>query len=44
MSLFDLKSYHYELPSELIAQEATHPHHDARLIVVDKKSGNIEHE
>lgn len=38
MSLFDLKSYHYELPPELIAQEATHPHHDARLIVFGKES------
>ena len=44
MSLFDLKSYHYELPEELIAQQATHPHHDARLIIVDRESGDIEQE
>ncbi len=39
---FERKSYHYTLPNELIAQEAVHPHHDARLLVVDRKTGEIE--
>ena len=37
--MFSLEEYDYTLPDELIAQEAIHPHHDARVIVVDKKSG-----
>ncbi len=31
--IFDLTSYRYSLPPELIAQEAVHPHHNARLLV-----------
>lgn len=39
--MFQLKDYKYSLPSELIAQEAVHPHHNARLMVVAKDSGKI---
>ncbi len=42
--MFALSDYHYHLDEDLIAQEAIHPHHDARLMVVDKNTGNIEAE
>ncbi len=42
--MFSLSDYRYTLPEELIAQEATHPHHDARMMVIDKQTGNIEAE
>jgi S-adenosylmethionine:tRNA ribosyltransferase-isomerase len=42
--MYSLSNYAYTLPSELIAQEAVHPHHDARLIVVDRESGKITDE
>ncbi|MBP9779451.1 S-adenosylmethionine:tRNA ribosyltransferase-isomerase [Candidatus Gracilibacteria bacterium] len=38
---YNTSDYHYDLPQELIAQEAIHPHHNARLLVVDKSSGGI---
>ncbi len=41
---YDLKDYSYTLPPERIAQEATHPHHDARMMVIDRESWSIEHE
>ena len=44
MSAYELSLYHYELPEGHIAQEAIHPHHDARLMVVDRASGTLEHE
>lgn len=31
--------YQYVLPPELIAQEAIHPHHDARLMVINRETG-----
>jgi S-adenosylmethionine:tRNA-ribosyltransferase-isomerase (queuine synthetase) len=34
--MFLLSDYRYTLPEELIAQEAVHPHHDARMMVIDK--------
>lgn len=43
-SFFSLEEYTYILPEELIAQEAIHPHHDARVIVIDKNTGTIETE
>ena len=43
-SLFSLEEYNYLLPEELIAQEAIHPHHDARVIVIDKNTGGIKTE
>lgn len=33
---YDISLYRYTLPDELIAQEAIHPHHDARLMVIDR--------
>jgi S-adenosylmethionine:tRNA ribosyltransferase-isomerase len=42
--MFALSDYHYHLDEDLIAQEAIHPHHDARLMVVDKNTGGIEAE
>lgn len=44
LSMFQRSDYYYTLPPERIAQEAIHPHHDARLIVVEKAHGIIEHE
>jgi S-adenosylmethionine:tRNA ribosyltransferase-isomerase len=38
---FYLSDYTYSLPDALIAQEALHPHHDARLMVIDRASGKI---
>ncbi len=43
-SLFSLEEYNYLLPEELIAQEAIHPHHDSRVIVIDKNTGGIKTE
>lgn len=42
--MFSLKDYSYILPEELIAQEAIHPHHDAKLMVIDRESGAIDSE
>jgi S-adenosylmethionine:tRNA ribosyltransferase-isomerase len=42
--MFSLSDYRYHLPNELIAQEAIHPHHDARMMVIDKDTGNIDEE
>jgi len=36
-------TYHYELPSELIAQYPLPQRQDSRLMVVDRKSGEIQH-
>lgn len=38
-----LKEFDYELPKELIAQKAKKPRDHSRLLVLDKKSGNIQH-
>lgn len=42
--MFSLSDYHYSLPQDLIAQEAIHPHHDARMMVIDRESGKLEAE
>lgn len=42
--MFNLSDYTYSLPSELIAETAIHPHHDARLMVIDRASGGLEAE
>ena len=44
MSSHDLSLYSYDLPHDRIAQEAVHPHHDARIMIVDRASGALEHE
>lgn len=42
--MFSLSDYHYSLPPELIAQEAIHPHHDARVMVIDRETGKLQYE
>lgn len=42
--MYSLSDYRYHLPNELIAQEAIHPHHDARMMVIDRDTGAIEEE
>lgn len=42
--MFLLSDYNYTLPEELIAQEAIHPHHDARMMVINRDSGKITDE
>lgn len=39
--MFSLTDYTYILPKELIAEEAIHPHHDARLMILSRESGEI---
>ena len=43
-SMYSLSDYHYILPADLIAQEAIHPHHDARMMVIDRDSGKLQSE
>ena len=38
-----LSQFKFELPEELIAQEPLKTRHDARLLVVDRKTQKIEH-
>ena len=40
--MFSLSDYNYTLPKDLIAQEAIHPHHDARMMVIDRNSGELQ--
>ncbi|MBX9809902.1 S-adenosylmethionine:tRNA ribosyltransferase-isomerase [Candidatus Gracilibacteria bacterium] len=42
--MFSLSDYRYHLDESLIAQEAIHPHHDARMMVINKEKGTIEAE
>jgi S-adenosylmethionine:tRNA ribosyltransferase-isomerase len=42
--MFSISDYHYTLPIDLIAQEAIRPHHDARLMIINREWGNIEAE
>lgn len=41
---FDLDSYTYDLPEDLIAQFPADRRDESRLLVLDRKSGNIRHE
>lgn len=43
-NLYDLESYNYELPEELIAQTPIEPRDSSRLMVIDKKNQTIKHE
>lgn len=36
-----MNPFFYELPSERIAQRPVHPPHDAKLLVVDRRSGSL---
>lgn len=42
--MYARSDYTYILPPELIAQEAIHPHHDARLMVIERESGILRGE
>lgn len=39
--MFSLSDYAHDLPEELIAQEAIRPHHDARMMVIDRITGEL---
>lgn len=39
----DVKDFYYDLPEELIAQDPLEDRSSSRLMVLDKKTGNIEH-
>ncbi len=41
---YQLALYDYELPPELIAQSSVQPHHNSRLLMVDRYSGKIQEE
>lgn len=43
MDLLSKKSYYYDLPEKLIAQTPIEPRDSSRLLVYDKKTGQIEH-
>ncbi len=43
MDLLSKKSYYYNLPEELIAQTPIEPRDSSRLLVYDRKTGQIEH-
>lgn len=43
MDLLSKKSYYYDLPEELIAQTPIDPRDSSRLLVYDRKTGQIEH-
>ena len=42
--MFALSDYHYHLDEDLIAQEAIKPHHDAKLMIINKDNGVIDAE
>ncbi len=41
MDIYSLETYDYELPTELIAQHPVQPRDHSRLLVVDRKTGDI---
>lgn len=41
MDTYKLQSYHFELPEDLIAQSPVYPRDHSRLMVIDRKNGNI---
>ena len=43
MNQFDRKTYYYDLPEELIAQNPVEPRDEARLLVYNRKNGTISH-
>jgi S-adenosylmethionine:tRNA ribosyltransferase-isomerase len=40
--LLSLDSYQYDLPKELIAQQAAEPRNSSRLLVIDRRTGNFQ--
>ena len=43
MDLFNIESYDYDLPEELIAQNPADPRDSSRLMVLSRESGGICH-
>lgn len=41
--LFDLEAYDYDLPEERIAQDPADPRDSSRLMVLDRRSGAVQH-
>ncbi len=41
---YDLSAYSYSLPKELIAETSVQPHHNAKMMVIDRATGTIEAE
>jgi len=41
---FSRSAYSYELPHDLIAENAISPHHNAKIMIVEKESGNLLNE
>ena len=39
--MYNRLDYSYTLPEDLIAEEAIHPHHDARLMVINREDGSV---
>ena len=39
----DVKDFDYELPEELIAQDPLEDRSSSRLMVLDRKTGDVEH-
>ena len=39
----DVKDFYYDLPEELIAQDPLEDRSGSRLMVLDKKTGEVEH-
>lgn len=44
MNHYSLLDYTYSLPESLIAQEAVHPHHNAKMMVLERLSEDIQDE
>ena len=42
--MFQLTDYNYHLPEELIAQEAIHPHHNAKMMIIERGTGILKSE
>ncbi|HOO87694.1 MAG TPA: S-adenosylmethionine:tRNA ribosyltransferase-isomerase, partial [Synergistales bacterium] len=43
VDLFDIESYNYMLPEELIAQNPATPRDSSRMLVLDRFSGKMMH-
>ena len=40
---YKLSNFNYDLPEKLIAKKANAERDESRMMVVDRKTGNIEH-
>jgi len=41
--MYKISDYDYDLPKEMIAQTPAEPRDKCKLMVLDKKTGDIEH-